>query len=151
MVGTHDEDPDPRSISAYIRETYRDTDVVTSGGGTFFSCDPKRHWPNFATIVTTDEFDAPLDAPSQLRRPGVFRLNIGVSRATFERLVGDEGDPDYAAIDRLLPHPVYARQHWISILNPSAESFERLVKPLLDEAQQRVTAQLQRRRGQASV
>jgi hypothetical protein len=32
-----------------------------------------------------------------------------VDRETFERLVGSVTDPDYAAFDRLLPHPVYAK------------------------------------------
>ena len=33
-----------------------------------------------------------------------------------------------------MPHPVYARQNWVCILNPSEESFDRVVKPLLTEA-----------------
>ena len=44
-------------VTRYIVETYPDTDVVVAGGGTFFSIDPEKHWPNFATLVTTDEFD----------------------------------------------------------------------------------------------
>ena len=70
--------------------------------------------------------------PRDLSRPGVFRLNIGVGRATFERLVGSTTEPDYAAFDRILPHPVYAKQLWISILNPSDETFRDVVVPLAD-------------------
>jgi len=33
---------------------------------------------------------------------------------------------------------VYAMQHWISILNPSEATFDKVVKPLLDEAHERV-------------
>jgi hypothetical protein len=137
--------PDPASITRYIVETYPGVDVVTAYNASFFSLDPEKHWPNFATIVTTDEHD--VGAPSQLSRPGVFRLNIGVSGDTFERLVGAEGAPDHAALDRLLPHPVYARQHWISILNPSPTTFETVVEPLLDEAYGRVAAQRDRHAG----
>jgi len=127
---------DDADITRYIIDTYPGTDVVTSGGGTFFSIDPEKHWPNFATLVTTDEFD---EGPiAQLSRPGVFRLNIGVTGKTFDRLLGDAGldgaTVDYAALDTLLPHPVYARQHWLSVLNPSDVTFEQVVKPLLDEA-----------------
>src|SRR5437773_10552442 len=104
--------PDPEAITRIILERYPETDVVEAFGATFFSLDPERHWPNFATIVTTDEHDE--GAPSRLSRSGVFRLNIGVSRATFQRVVGSTTEPDYAAFDRLLPHPVYARQLWIS-------------------------------------
>jgi hypothetical protein len=47
-------------------------------------------------------------------------------------------DPDYAALDTVLPHPVYAKQRWICILNPSRSTFEDVVKPLIDEAHARL-------------
>jgi len=131
--------PDPQTITRVIQERYPDTDVIEALNATFFSLDPEKHWPNFATIVTTDEHDE--GAPSQLSRPGTFRLNIGVGRATFERLVGSIAEPDYAAFDRFVPHPVYAKQRWISILNPSEPTFRDVVVPLLDEAYGRVAAQ----------
>jgi hypothetical protein len=131
--------PDPEAITRVIRELYPETDVVEAMGATFFSLDPEKHWPNFATIVTTDEHDE--GAPSNLARPGVFRLNLGVGRATFERLVGSLADPDYAAFERVLPHPVYARQLWISILNPGDATFRDVVLPLLAEAHDRLAAQ----------
>ena len=111
-------------------------------GAAFFSLDPEKHWPNFATMVWTDDFDQ----ASDLSRPGIFRLNIGASRETFDRLVGSIGDPVYTAVDRLLPHPVYARQHWISILNPSDASFRDVVIPLLAEAHDRLAPQRTRQR-----
>jgi len=128
--------PDPETITAYITETFPDADLVSIEGGAFFSIDPEKHWPNFATIVWTDQFDQ----ATNLKDPGVFRLNIGVGRATFERLVGSIVDPDYTALDRLLPHPVYAKQLWVSILNPSASSFAEVAVPLLAEAHDRLTA-----------
>ena len=129
--------PDPEAITHYILETYPDTDLVSIEGGAFFSLDPEKHWPNFATIVWTDQFDQ----ASNLTEPGVFRLNLGVSRATFERLVGSMADPDYTAFDRLHPHPAYAKQLWISILNPSDASFRDVIVPLLAEAHDRLAAQ----------
>ncbi len=131
--------PDPEAITRTILDTWPETDVVMALRATFFSLDPEKHWPNFATIVTTDEHDE--GTPSNLWRPDVFRLNIGVGRATFQRLVGSTAEPDYAALDRLLPHPVYARQLWISILNPSDETFRDVVLPLLTEAHDRLAAQ----------
>src|SRR4051812_24569268 len=130
--------PDPHEIRRWVTTTYPDTVVGEAMGATFFSLD-ESHWPNFATIVTTDEHD--VGAPSNLARPGVYRLNIGVGRGTFERLVGSMTDPDHAALDQLVPHPVYAKQRWISILNPSRASFDDLVKPLLAEAHDRLVAQ----------
>jgi Family of unknown function (DUF6194) len=127
--------PDPDEITGWITATYPDSVVAEAMGATFFSLDEKQ-WPNFATIVTTDEHD--MGNPSDLARPGVFRLNIGVGKATFERLTSDATDPDYAALDRILPHPVYAKQRWVAILNPSRQSFDEIVKPLIAEAYQRL-------------
>jgi hypothetical protein len=135
--------PDPEAITRTILRTYPETDVVENLRATFFSLDPEKHWPNFATIVTTDEHDE--GAPSHLSRPGTFRLNLGVGRETFERLVGSMAEPDYAAFDRLLPHPVYAKQRWISILNPSEATFRNVVLPLIAEAHDRLAAQRARR------
>jgi hypothetical protein len=115
-------------------------------GATFFSLD-ESHWPNFATIVTTDEHD--LGEPSRLSRPGVFRLNIATRKETFQRLVGDLAHPDYAALDRILPHPVYAKELWISVLNPSWRTFEEQVKPLIAESYERL-ARARRRRSRST-
>ena len=41
----------------------------------------------FATIVTKDYTG--FDTASDLNRPGVFRLNVGVGRDTFRALFGD--------------------------------------------------------------
>ena len=139
--------PNPDEIRDWITTTYPETVVAEAMGATFFSLDD-RHWPNFATIVTTDEHD--MGSPSDLARDGIFRLNIGVGKQTFQRLAGGApgaagsarsgapDDVDYAALDQVLPHPVYAKQRWLSILNPSRETFEGVVKPLLAEAHERL-------------
>src|SRR4029079_8980930 len=130
--------PDPEEIKRAILETWPETDVVEALGASFFSLDAEKHWPNYATIVTTDEHAE--GAPSNLSRPGVFRLNIGVGRETYQRLVGGMVEPDYAAFELILPHPVYAKQLWISILNPSDATFRDVVMPLLTEAHDRLAA-----------
>ena len=140
--------PDPEAITRTILETLPETDMVEIPGAAFFSLDAEKHFPNFATIVTTDDFDD--GKPSALSREGAFRLNLGVSRATFERLVDSVNDPDYAAPDGLLPHPVYAKQLWISILNPNDETFRDVVLPLLAEAHDRLAAQRARHRASAA-
>ena len=127
--------PDPDEITAWVMATYPDTVVAEAMGATFFSLD-ERQWPNFATIVTSDEHD--MGTPSDLARNSVFRLNLGVGRTTFERLVGSVTDPDYAALDTIIPHPVYARQRWIAILNPSRATFDDVIKPLIAEAHTRL-------------
>ncbi|MDA3643086.1 DUF6194 family protein [Saccharopolyspora indica] len=98
-------------------------------GDTFFHYDPDGRDPAdrpfpFATIVTKDY--GTFDAESDLDRPGVYRLNINVGRTEFQRLTGHSpaahpahhDEFDYTALDEVLPHPVYATQSWISILNP---------------------------------
>lgn len=133
--------PDAETIVRYLRETYPETDVLEAGGTWFFSFDPERHFPNYATIVTNNDYDD----GSDLDREGVFRLNLGLTRATFERLVGDTlkatPPPASTALDTLLPHPTYAAQLWISILNPSAATFRDVVIPLIAEAHDRLASQ----------
>jgi hypothetical protein len=135
--------PTPEAIRDALLERYPETVVAEALGATFFSLD-KSHWPNYATIVTTDEHDE--GAPSNLARPSAFRLNIGVGRETFERLVGSMAEPDYAAYDRILPHPVYAKQRWISVLNPSDATFRDVVLPLIAEAHDRLASARARHR-----
>ena len=119
----------PAEISEYITSTYSGVFVATAFGGTFFSLN-EESWPNFATIVETDEND---DA-SNLSARGAFRLNIGVLPKTFKSIVDPSVSYDYTAEDVLMPHPVYAAQRWICIVNPSRATFDDKVKPLLDEA-----------------
>ena len=54
--------------------------------------------------------------------------------------------PDYAAFDQFLPHPVYAKQLWISILNPSDATFRDTVLSLIAEAHDRLAALRARQR-----
>ena len=140
MTDLEGQGPDHDAVASYISETFPGVDVVTAMGATFFSLDAEKHWPNFATIVTTDEHD--MGSPSNLSaRPDVYRLNLGVDRSTFQRHAGVEGEPDYAALDTVLPHPVYAAQHWISILNPSWATWSETVIPLIAVAHDRLAAQ----------
>ena len=108
-------------------------------GDSFFIYDPNRDLPPnkqmpFATIVTKDY--PGWDEASQLARDGVYRLNVGVSRETFRAIFPTDTEHDYAALDVLMPHPVYAPQSWVSVLSPSESTFER-VKRLLAEAYER--------------
>jgi hypothetical protein len=142
MTTTQPSGPDPETIVRYVTETYPETDVVEAMNAWFFSLDPETHWPNYATLVTTNEHD---DA-SDLDRPGVFRLNIGVDGRTFARVAAADPEPDYTAFDRLLPHPVYAKQLWISILNPSDVTFAATIVPLIQLAHDRLAAARARHR-----
>ena len=87
---------DQDAIIQYVTDTFtgvevvRPTDGLGAGDNFLFydpqrNLDPKRRFP-FATIVTKDYGD--FDDASNLNRPGVFRLNIGVSKDTFRALFG---------------------------------------------------------------
>jgi hypothetical protein len=150
---------DQDAIIQYVSDTFTDVEVVrpTDGpgaGDTFFyyaphELDMTSQLP-FATIVTKDYGD--FDNLSQLNRPGVFRLNIGLSRDAFRALFGsapgekstESASYDFAALDRLMPHPVYAPQSYVCVLNPSPETFE-TVKPLLAEAYSLAAARYERK------
>jgi hypothetical protein len=128
---------DQDEIVQYVKQTFADVEVAQpadgpGAGDTFFML-PGKKMP-FATIVTKDY--GVFDNASKLDRPDVFRLNIGVSRPTFGRLFAHDASYDYAALDTLMPHPVYAPQWYVCVLNPSQETFEQL-KALLAEAHAR--------------
>src|SRR5690242_14465798 len=126
-------------IIAYIASTFAHVDVLRpdegpGAGDTFFILENDARQFPFATMVVKDYGE--FDNRSRLDREGVFRLNVGVSRETFRSLFPGDVEHDYAALDVLMPHPVYAPQSWVSVLNPSEATFER-VKPLLAEAYSR--------------
>ena len=120
-----------------IRDAFPDAVVAEIDSAAFFSLD-ESHWPNFATVVWTDEHD--MGTPSNLARAGVYRVNVGVDREAFQRLVGSAADPDYAALDRFVPHPVYARQRWIAILNPSHATVREQLMPMIAAGHDRLAA-----------
>jgi hypothetical protein len=100
------------------------------------------HRLSFVTITNSDnEFDN----VSNLNREGVFRVNIGVSRETFKSLIAepDSVPVDYSVLNVFLPHPHYARQHFVCILNPSGKNVE-ITKSLIVEAHSIAAARLRR-------
>jgi uncharacterized protein DUF6194 len=124
---------DETLIAKYIIDTFPGVETIEDMGYVFFFYGAERYLP-LATIATADNEG---DRVSNLDRPGVFRLNIGISRPTFQSLFGvekvDTGIYDYAALDKIMPHPDYARQYYVCVLNPSDSTFER-VRALLAEA-----------------
>lgn len=124
---------DEPGITEYIANTFEGVETTQNLGYTFFFYGAERMLP-FATIASTgNEYER----ISQLDRPGVFRLNLGVSKATFQALFGtgkvDVSTYDFTALDTIMPHPDYAAQSFICVLNPSDAIFQTL-QPLLAEA-----------------
>jgi Family of unknown function (DUF6194) len=119
-------------------------------GDSFIFYDPDRDIPPdrrfpFATIVTKD-YDG-FDKASKLNREGIFRLNMSVGRRQFEELIGypptkhadHAADFDYTVLDTVIPHPAYARQAWVSILNPGQRTSDQ-ARILIMQARDRAAA-----------
>lgn len=121
------------SIVEYITKTFPDVETTEAYGYTFFFYRSERKLA-FATIASTDN---EYESISQLDRPGVYRLNIGVSKQTFQTLFGkdqvDVSAYDFTALDKIMPHPDYAAQSFVCVLNPSDATMEQ-VRELLAEA-----------------
>lgn len=140
---------DPTAITQYI-ESLPGVDVQVASaddgspeiawGDSFFFYDPERRLQGaarfpFATIVTKDYGD--FDNASNLDREGVFRLNIGLGRETYDSVFPPgTTTEDFSRLDVVMPHPVYGKNHWVCVLNPSPKTFES-VKPLIAEAHSR--------------
>ncbi len=142
---------DESEIIRYITQTFEGVDVVTDLSNSFFFYNPDSNVPPdyrfpFVTLVTSDLYDQ----FSDLNRPLVFRLNIGIGKQTFRSLFGEpslssdqdstliKGENvssyDFTALDQVMPHPVYGRMYWVCVLNPGDGTFETKVRPLLAEA-----------------
>lgn len=148
---------DEVAVSTYITTTYDGVETVTVDDNIFYFYGPEHMFP-FATLMTNDDNDT----ASNLNRPGVFRLNIGVDKTTFHDLLGASpaligDDPaadaiDFTVLDQLLPHPVYGTMFWVCILNPSPTTFATAIQPLLTESYNKAVARETRRlaRGEGS-
>lgn len=124
--------------------TFPGTRIAEAFGDTFAIHDPDgdlapRRWTPWATVVHSDVHDA----FSDLDRPGVYRLNIGLPKARFAELAPGLGD-DPTALDVLLRHPVYGGQHWVCVLNPDT------TMPLAEELLAEAHAFAVRRHGNAA-
>ena len=120
-------------VMDYIMKTFPEVETVNDYGYDMFFYRSDRKL-SFATLISSDyEYDH----ISNLNRPGVFRLNIGVSKQTFQSLFGsDEVDLegyDFTVLDVIMPHPEYAQYHFICVLSPSEKTFEK-VRTYLAEA-----------------
>ena len=81
-------------ITRYISDTFEGVDVVVASDASFFFYNPDSALPPdhrfpFVTLVRSDAYDQ----FSNLNRPSVFRLNIGIGKQTFRSLFGSPKPP----------------------------------------------------------
>ncbi|MCA9972656.1 MAG: hypothetical protein KC425_20700 [Anaerolineales bacterium] len=129
-------------FEAFVAEL-PDVQRTENFGYAFFFVGDDHRLP-FVTFANTDN---DYDNVSHLDRAGVFRINIGVSRETFQSLFGpadsEPAEIDYTALDTFLPHPDYARQNFICILSPAGDHVVE-TKRLIAEAHAIAAARYQR-------
>lgn len=113
--------------------TFPGARMIEFGGDFFAIHDPagdyeQRPRQGWATLVRSDAHDS----ASDLTRPGVYRLNIGLPRRRFRELTDEVVAPDFTEADVVMPHPVYAGYGWVCVLNP--DRCRTTVETLLAEA-----------------
>lgn len=115
-----------------------------SWGDVFFYVAPDGKVPSgqpFATIVTKDY---PGEPSAGLDRPESFRVNID-ARARVGPVPADTDAPrDPSTPDLLMPHPVYAEQGWVAVVDPGERTSAQVVT-LLTAAHATALGRWQRR------
>lgn len=130
-------------IEKYIAGTLPDVKQVDNFGYRFFLYATDDKLP-FVTIATTDN---EYDSISNLNREGVFRVNIGISKHSYNQLFFDsKTEWDYTALNQFMPHPDYAAQHYICVLNPEGNALTDTFK-FIDEAYLIAKSRFEKKRG----
>jgi len=136
----------PDQITCYIKSHLEQTTLAENFGYTFFFYADDQVVP-FASF---SESDNEHDNVSQLNREGVYRLNIGVSKERFKELCGEPVAAwDYTRLNVFIPHPHYAAQHFICVLNPEGANLD-IVRECLQEAHDIAKRRYENRRDKQS-
>jgi Family of unknown function (DUF6194) len=135
-------------LETYILNSYPGLVLIDTYGEKSFFYNPEKLLTKGIYFATLKEKDGTNDRASNLDREGVYRLNLGVSKQSYEKLFGtkpkrppkgrivDTGH-DFKELKKITPHPIYAWLHWIAILNPDDDSMSQ-IKELMDETYQGV-------------
>ena len=132
------------AVAQYLTSAFAGVQVDAAEGVTAFSYNPERTPSAAVYFATLKRRDDAFDDVSNLDRPTVFRLNVGVSVDAYTARFGPPPPPpgpddvvetthDFTVLDQVMPHPAYAYMAWVCVLSPSAATFEG-VKPLLADA-----------------
>lgn len=110
---------------------------------------PEDKLPNGVYFVTIKNRDGKNDSSSNLNRENVFRVSFPLTPLSYRNTFGEkparpkkgksvELNMDFTILGQLMPHPVYAWMNFVCINNPSLETWEKEIIPLLDEAYEMV-------------
>lgn len=134
----------PNEIFQYCLENLEGTVLGKNWGERGIFYNPDNVLKCGVYVLTIKEKDGSNDKSSNCNREGVFRVNLGIKKNTFKEMFGFipkrpsagnivDMDYNFTALDEIIPHPVYSWMAWISVLNPSKDTFEEL-KPLIQES-----------------
>ena len=148
----------PEEIHRYIMETCAEVRVIPGPGQDEYFYNPEDRLEQGTHMATLKRKDGKGDKASRLDRGGLFRLDLGVPRETYVELFGrlrktpSKGDViagpwDFTMIDTLMPHPSYGWDGWVSVINPSAKTFQEECRPLIGLAYARAVARFNERMG----
>lgn len=137
---------DPDWISDYLVNNFDHLNVVHAWGEKSFFYNPDNAYKRGIYFCTIKEKDGDNDKACNLDRPNVFRINFGITKPTFLALFGPlpvrpakghciQGDYDFTQLDLLMPHPVYGWMAWVSVLNPTATTWDCLENLLVESYQ----------------
>jgi hypothetical protein len=132
------------TIETYLLETYQYLNPINSWGERSYFVNPKLKLKRGSYFATLKSKDGANDKASDLNRPEVFRLNIGLTPKKYEEIFGLRpsrpnkggiiaGNYNFQALNTFMPHPVYGWMGWIAINNPDRDHFE-ICKEYLDIA-----------------
>ena len=146
----------PEEILKYCLKNLKDTVLVDSWGEKGIFYNPNHVLKRGVYILTIKEKDGDNDNGSNLDRENVYRVNLGIRKKTFIELFSDvpkrpsageivSMNYDFTELNKIIPHPVYAWMGWISVLNPSHKTFEKL-KPFIQEAYEYAVEKFKKRK-----
>ena len=133
-----------KEILEYCLENLEGTILVESWGEKGIFYNPNQVLKRGVYVLTVKEKDGNNDKGSNLDRENIYRVNVGLRKPSFKKIFGEipkrpnaactvDMNYDFTELNKIIPHPVYAWMGWISVLNPSKETFE-ILKPLIQEA-----------------
>ena len=131
---SHKQSVPVETIHSFLVEELSGIVPLPTWGEVSYFYNPGRRLKRGTYLATIKEKDGENDRGSHLDRPGVWRLNIGVAKSTYQRMFGPppprpgkgaviEGPWDFTQLDQVMPHPVYGWMGWIAVLSPSAPTW----------------------------
>ena len=149
------------AVNEHLATAYAGVVVKVAWGEKSYFYNPGQVLKRGTYFATIKEKDGENDRASNLVRPGIWRLNMGVSKETYRTLFGPpparpakggviEGPWDFAMRDVITPHPVYGWMGWVAVLSPSEETW-RWCMSLLEDAHGRAKEAFEKRTSREAV